>query len=37
VARPHGNEMARLRAEGKSRRDVSEALGCTTWAARAAA
>jgi putative DNA-invertase from lambdoid prophage Rac len=37
VARPQRDDVARLRAEGKSWRDVSEALGCTTWAARAAA
>jgi DNA invertase Pin-like site-specific DNA recombinase len=37
VARPQRAEVARLRAEGKSWREVSEALGCTTWAARAVA
>jgi DNA invertase Pin-like site-specific DNA recombinase len=37
VARPQRDEVARLRAEGKSWRDVSDALGCSTWAARVAA
>jgi putative DNA-invertase from lambdoid prophage Rac len=37
VQRPDHADVARLRAQGKSWREVSEALGCSTWAAREAA
>jgi DNA invertase Pin-like site-specific DNA recombinase len=37
VKRPDRPAVERLRAAGKSWREVSEALGCTTWAAREAA
>jgi DNA invertase Pin-like site-specific DNA recombinase len=37
VERPERADVARLRAEGKSWREVSDALGCSVWAARAAA
>ncbi len=34
--RPERNEVLRLRDQGKSWREVSNALGCSTWAARQA-
>lgn len=39
IGRPHADrpdraEVVRLRHEGKSWREVSKALGCSTWAAR---
>jgi DNA invertase Pin-like site-specific DNA recombinase len=39
IGRPHADrpdraEVARLRDQGKSWREVSKALGCSTWAAR---
>lgn len=37
VERPDHADVVRLRAQGKSWREVSEALGCSTWAARSAA
>ncbi|ABC81240.1 recombinase family protein [Anaeromyxobacter dehalogenans] len=37
VPRPDSAEVARLRAAGKSWREISDALGCTVWAARSAA
>jgi DNA invertase Pin-like site-specific DNA recombinase len=37
VERPERADVTRLRAEGKSWREVSNALGCSVWAARAAA
>jgi putative DNA-invertase from lambdoid prophage Rac len=41
IGRPRGpapdrNQVQRLRQQGKSWREVSNALGCTTWAARQA-
>jgi putative DNA-invertase from lambdoid prophage Rac len=35
--RPERTEVVRLRDQGKSWREVSKALGCSTWAARQAA
>lgn len=42
IGRPHADrperaDVARLRGQGKSWREVSKALGCSTWAARQAA
>jgi DNA invertase Pin-like site-specific DNA recombinase len=37
VERPGHADVARLRAQGKSWREVSDVLGCSVWAARAAA
>lgn len=34
--RPEHADMQRLRQQGKSWRDVSKALGCSTWVARQA-
>ncbi len=36
-ARPQHAEVARLRAAGKSWREVAAGLGCTVWGARKAA